>query len=333
MMIKGFCSLLLILGLLTGCGGIAAPSGSSSLPSGSSSSLPVASSPAPSSLPETPEKPENPWGLVPLEELGAAAAEDYETFCAALEGSLGHGDRRYFCLCITDPEGAPVPNLMGILGVNWQTYQLDRSGKVNGLSMAGGLLPFFVYEEDSDAILFLVNDDTFGDPSTPQSEPLTMQLEFPGEMLAQWPEGYVLPVVWDLETPAQSIAQGDPVLEVQVLDSLENPVPGRAVYFEPAPWEPPAGEDPDDVLRPSMGWVSPYEPRYTDHDGVARFIPWKAAGSTDPPGKYTIVTTPVLAAYADDGSKKTTDIVETVAADGGWITQYTVTIEPSVPTS
>ena len=76
MMIKGFCSLLLILGLLTGCGGIAAPSGSSSLPSGSSSSLPVASSPAPSSLPETPEKPENPWGLVPLEELGAAAAEE-----------------------------------------------------------------------------------------------------------------------------------------------------------------------------------------------------------------------------------------------------------------
>ena len=324
---KSSLSLLLSIFLLTGCGGAGTPSESTELPLTSSSSLPVPSSPTTSSSSETPEKPENPWDLVPLEELDTAAAEDYETFGTALEYSLDHGSRRYFYLCVTDPEGVPVPNLMGILGVDWQTYQLDRSAKVNGLSMAGGLLPFFVYEEDSDAVLYLVNDDTSGAPFTPQSEPLTMQLEFPGEMLAQWPEGYVLPVVWDQETPAQSIAQGDPVLEVQVLDSLGNPVPGRAVYFEPAPWEPPAGKDPDDVFRPSMGWVYPYEPRYTDRDGVARFVPWKAVGSTDPPGEYAIVTTPVLAVYSDDGGEKTTDKVATAATNGEWVTQYTVIVK------
>ena len=326
---RSFALLLALALALAGCGGgaeEAAPSPDASSPSSAPSSVSSSSSaPEPpsqaesSSQPEEPQEPDDPWGLVPVAELPQGAQEDYAAFQEALEASVGP-HRRQFYLYITGPEGEPVQNLMGILGINMYDFREGRSGKRNGLSMAGGLMPFSVYDETSAAPLYLVNDDTPGDP-------LTLLLEFPPEMLADWPEDYALPVTWDQETPAQSIAQNETVLEVLVTDAQGEPAPGRMVYFTPAPPEPTPGAGPDELLRPSMGIVTPYEPRYTGSDGAARFVPWKAVGSTEPPGRYSIVTQPSHLSYFDNGEEKTQDTVETAGPEGEWVTQYTITLE------
>lgn len=149
---------------------------SESLPS--STSAPSAAAPSSSSSESSRAEP-LPAGFLPLEDLGEDFAADLESFQQAIAVSANQ-QSRYYYLYITDEAGNPVPNLMGILGINWWEFENDHGGRKDGVSMAGGLLPFRI-NASGEATLYLVNNDT-------EQEPLTLELFFSDEMLQNWRE-------------------------------------------------------------------------------------------------------------------------------------------------
>lgn len=315
-------AILLVLLLISGCSGLSA---SSSVPSSSSSSTPPPSS-SPAPLPESssstedteasaPEEPGPPVHLQVLsaDSLSDALKADQQLFREQLAGSR-HPEEEYFYLYVVDENGEPVSNLQCYPGnVNWEIRQDDTPdigygdlSKRLGLSRNSGLLPIPVakFAEKGSSVLCLCNDDI--EYEFYNAKPAYVQeTEISEELLEQLGAGNLLQFVWEGEKPIDTMLALDHI-EVTVIDSDGQPAADRVVYIHF-----PASQLGPDPSGAQITWVDcPYEPRYTDQNGVARFVRENTFGST-PGGEREIVVMPCFVAFVgefDSAQKKTVHI-------------------------
>ena len=300
------CLILMILSILSGCGASLNPS--AVLPSDQST---TSSQPSSISMPSsvsntTPSEQLVSTQIVPIVQLDSKVQAELEVFKAGVQTSV-YPNQKYFYLYIVDKNGLPVANIQCFLGVNWEEYLEFGSSKKNGLSTTNGLLPFYLYEI-SDSTIILANTDT-------DMEPLFLEFQISKEVLEEIGDDQALLVVWEYSSPADTVSASTDVLEVVLKDSQDSPVMNKVVYFEPVRDR--------EKESPDMGVIIPYEPRYTNEDGLARFITKKAIGS-DVAVEYNIVVLPTPAAYRENDK-----IIQKVQAEkdtGDVTTHFTVAI-------
>lgn len=277
---KRFLSLGLALALLlTACGGAADPTGPSS-PVSSQAGAPSPAPPAPAEpLAEEPEPPET--GFVPAEQLNDKARQELSRY--------REGKEKYGFLYVVDREGEPVPNVHCYAGEDAWNFGLDveipYDGR-SGLSRNSGLLPVS-FDLPAPAPLYLCNKDTIlGIVDYQNEKPPCQRLEFDEESLERLEQGEVFQVVWEEPTPLETLLALDHIT-VSVKNADGSPAADRVVYIH-FRWE---------DIQPSAerGDIGPadssYEPRYTNTDGVARFVRENTFG-TNPGGDREIVVIP-----------------------------------------
>lgn len=274
---------ILILSLLAGCAGEAAPpespSSSQPEPPPVTSAFPEETAPAQESEPPAPEPPALPVHLQVLaaDSLPDALAADIQLFRQQLSESR-YPDKEYIYLYVVDQEGEPVANLQCYPGdINWdhRAYNESMYGYTEltrrlGLSRNSGLLPILA-EKLADkwtSGLALCNADT--ENWQYERKPVSIQeAEIDDTLLERLAAGDVLQFVWEGEKPIDTLLAAEyGYIEVAVTDSGGQPAADRLVYIH----------SDSDILGPDPSgadifWMDcPYEPRYTDENGIARFV-------------------------------------------------------------
>ena len=256
---KRFLCLALAL-LLTACGGAADPTGPSS-PVSSQESAPSPAPPAPvEPLAEELEPPET--GFVPAEQLNDKARQELSRY--------REGKEKYGFLYVVDREGKPVPNVHCYAGEDawnfWLDIETPYDGR-SGLSRNSGLLPVS-FDLPAPVPIYLCNKDTIRKIVGNQEEkPPHQRLEFDAESLERLNQGEIFQVVWEDSTPLETILALDHIT-VNVKNADGSPAADHVVYIH-FRWE----DIQPDPARGDVGPAdSPYEPRYTDAGGVARFV-------------------------------------------------------------
>lgn len=306
--------------LLSGCAGGAATSSPASPtspePPPPASSVPPEDS---GSVPELPEPEEPDPGppvhlrVLPADSLPEELTADIRLFRERLAESR-HPDEEYFYLYVTDENGEPVANLQCYPGdVNWdhRAYNESMYGYTEldprlGLSRNSGLLPVPAakFADKGTPVLALCNADT--ENWQYERRPVSIQeAEIDDGLLERLLAGDVLQFVWEGEKPIDTLlAAGYGYIEVAVTDSGGQPAADRLVYIHSssklvgAP--DPSGAD--------IFWMdAPYEPRYTDENGIARFVRVSEFGVDDEGNNLIetgeIVVMPCFGIF-DDAQKK-----------------------------
>lgn len=172
-------------------------------------------------------------------------------------------EKTYCYLFVVNESGTPVANIQCY--ANERDFSLVREPEFDfriGLSRNSGLLP--VKADLLETTLYLCNRDI----AVPYYErPVVQKVDIDREMLEQMREGKILQVVWKEEAPSETILSVDHI-NVTVKDANGNPVADHVVYIHYC-WE-------DTQPKAEYGDIgfgdTFYEPRYTDANGVARFV-------------------------------------------------------------
>ena len=230
---------------------------------------------------EEPELSPPETGFVPVEQLNDKAQQELSRY--------SEGEKRYGFLYVVDGQGEPVPNLHCYAGEDawtfWRDLEIPYDGR-SGLSRNSGLLPVS-FALSAPVPLYLCNKDTILKNIDGQEEkPPHQKLEFDTESLERLEQGEVFQVVWEEPTPLETLLALDHIT-VSVKNADGSPAADRVVYIH-FRWE---------DIQPSAerGDIGPadssYEPRYTNTDGVARFVRENTFG-TNPGGDREIVVIP-----------------------------------------
>lgn len=308
---KALGAIFLLLLLVSGCSSPSSPPSSPSSEPPSSSVPPPESGSLPESVPseedaeaDEPDEQGPPVHLqvLPADSLSDALKADQRLFREQLAGSR-HPEEEYFYLYVVDENGEPVADLQCYPGnVNWDARQDDSPdigfgdlSKRLGLSRNSGLLPIPAakFAEKGSSVLCLCNDDI--EYEFYSAKPAYLQeAEIDGELLEQLMAGDVLQFVWEGEKPIDTVLAVDHI-QVTVTDSDGQPAADRVVYIHMPASQVGAFPDRGDV------WFadSPYQPRYTDQNGVARFVRKNFFGST-PGGEREIVVMPCFVAFVGE---------------------------------
>ena len=312
---KRFLSLCLALALLlTACGGAADPASPETPPPSQSSAPPSSQEPAPVEPPpeEEPELSPPETGFVPVEQLNDKARQELSRY--------REGKEKYGFLYVVDREGEPVPNVHCYAGENAWNFGLDveipYDGR-SGLSRNSGLLPVS-FDLPAPAPLYLCNKDTIlGIVDYQNEKPPCQRLEFDEESLERLNQGEVYQVVWEEPTPLETLLALDHVT-VNVKNADGTPAADHVVYIH-FRWE----DIQPDPARGDVGPAdSPYEPRYTDADGIARFVRENTFG-TNARGYREIV---VIPSYEEPKSPRKKAVHIQVPSEPPW--DFTVTLPP-----
>ncbi len=267
---KRFLSLGLALALLlTACGGPAAPASPETPPPSQSSAPPSSQEPAPVEPPpeEEPELSPPETGFVPVEQLNDKARQElsrYNDWSGFLEWLEEDALEKTYCyLFVVNESGTPVANIQCY--ANERDFSLVREPEFDfriGLSRNSGLLP--IEADFLEPTLYLCNRDI----AVPYyKRPVVQQVNIDKETMEQMREGKILQVVWGEEAPSETILSVDHI-SVTVKDANGNPAADHVVYIHFC-WE-------DTQPKAEYGDIgfgdTFYEPRYTDANGVARFV-------------------------------------------------------------
>lgn len=233
--------------------------------------------------------------ILSAENLSSDLKKDLQTF-EEQQAKSREPNKGYLYLYVVDENGEPVANLHCFpYSVNW--FIRNEYDVRIGLSRNSGLLPISAADvADADpAVLYLCNEDT-ETISYVEKPSITQEVEIDGERLEQLKAGGVLQVVWAKEKPIDTVTAVD-YITVTVTDNNGQPAANRVVYIHMPTSQVGASPDRGDVWFMDV----PYRPRYTDENGIARFVREDIFGST-PGGEREIV---VLPCYGDfDASLK-----------------------------
>lgn len=252
-----------------------------------------------SSIEEEPEPPVN-LQVLSAENLSSDIKDDLQAFEEQQAKSLDP-NKEYLYLYVVDENGKPVANLHCFpYGLSWD-LRVEYDVRI-GLSRNSGLLPISAADvADADSvILYLCNEDT-ETISYVEKPSITQEVEIDRERLEQLRTGGVLQVIWTKEKPIDTVAAVDYVT-VTVTDSDGQPAANKVVYIHMPTSQAGAFPDRGDIFFMDV----PYRPRYTDENGVARFVREETFGST-PGGEREIVVMPCYGSF-NASLKKTVHI-------------------------
>lgn len=243
---SGFLFLIIIAMLSSGCLGKASSSIVNDMPVSSQAEQ---RAPVPSSQEAEPFQEPQPEEKPVPEKTSYSLEEEMEAIWAEIERSPYPSQRLRF-LNVTDRDGEPVSNIKCYTKDEYHAYLMDSAGKSCGLSGPSGLLPVSLLRSVADdAVMELVLVNADAQQETIQE--LTLDL-------AQVSDGQPLSVIWEEETPAQSAAEREDILRIQVVAPDGTPVPGLQVNVEEA------ANVRGDV---NLGRTLRQNPRYTDERG------------------------------------------------------------------